>query len=265
MFQITSRPPSARIKLRHRAREPSVSKFSWRPSRDEITLASIPIRPCKKKPRFFFHPPATARASNPIHVFFRSVVGRCALTSHGLSRRNVMYMYQVRRTTRSRHQPPPPTRQFSWSAFFFFFFRDRCPVRRSPTVLFATISSPPLPSSPKRKARMSPPPQSPRCSRPSPSTVPPPPEPLSINGILREHCRSRLFVRPLHWTSDHLRLLDCRFVLQTAQLGGAAGSQQQLDREVVRVATDLSCATERSFKHLVIKYIFELRGAARLE
>lgn len=35
-----------------------------------------------------------------------------------------MYMYQVRRTTRSRHQPPPPTRQFSWSAFFFFFSRS---------------------------------------------------------------------------------------------------------------------------------------------
>lgn len=38
------------------------------------------------------------------------------------------------------------------------------------------------------------------------------PEPASINAILRDHCRTRLFVQPILWTSQHLRLLDCQFV-----------------------------------------------------
>ncbi|KAI1157805.1 hypothetical protein F5B18DRAFT_139175 [Nemania serpens] len=42
------------------------------------------------------------------------------------------------------------------------------------------------------------------------------PEPSSINSIIREHNRSRLYVRPLHWTSQHLQLLGCRFVLKKA-------------------------------------------------
>jgi hypothetical protein len=37
------------------------------------------------------------------------------------------------------------------------------------------------------------------------------PEPGSINAILREHCRTRLFVAPIIWTSEQLRLLECRF------------------------------------------------------
>jgi hypothetical protein len=54
--------------------------------------------------------------------------------------------------------------------------------------------------------------------RPSPTDGPGAvPEPLSINSILRQHCRSRLYVPPLHWTSDHLQLLDCRFALKRAR------------------------------------------------
>lgn len=37
------------------------------------------------------------------------------------------------------------------------------------------------------------------------------PELGSINAILREHCRTRLFVEPIIWTCEHLRLLECRF------------------------------------------------------
>ena len=37
------------------------------------------------------------------------------------------------------------------------------------------------------------------------------PDPLSLNGILRQHSRARLYVMPLHWTSTHLQLLRCRF------------------------------------------------------
>lgn len=38
------------------------------------------------------------------------------------------------------------------------------------------------------------------------------PEPASLNAILRDHCRTRLYVRPLVWTMDQPRLLGCCFV-----------------------------------------------------
>lgn len=42
------------------------------------------------------------------------------------------------------------------------------------------------------------------------------PERASLNAIIRENNRERLFVQPLHWRSRHLQLLDCRFVLVEA-------------------------------------------------
>ena len=39
-----------------------------------------------------------------------------------------------------------------------------------------------------------------------------PPQLLSLNDLLRQHCHDRLYVKPLHWTAQHLRLLKCRFV-----------------------------------------------------
>lgn len=41
---------------------------------------------------------------------------------------------------------------------------------------------------------------------------------LSINEIFRKHSRDRLFVHPLHWTSQHLGLLECRFARINAEL-----------------------------------------------
>ncbi|PTB50917.1 hypothetical protein M431DRAFT_499039 [Trichoderma harzianum CBS 226.95] len=38
-----------------------------------------------------------------------------------------------------------------------------------------------------------------------------PPEPSSINGILRQHCRKSLYVKPLYWKLQHLELLGCQF------------------------------------------------------
>jgi hypothetical protein len=38
------------------------------------------------------------------------------------------------------------------------------------------------------------------------------PEPASINAMLREHCRTRLYVHPIAWTTDQPRLLGCQFV-----------------------------------------------------
>ncbi|KND91536.1 hypothetical protein TOPH_03863 [Tolypocladium ophioglossoides CBS 100239] len=38
------------------------------------------------------------------------------------------------------------------------------------------------------------------------------PEAKSIHAIMRQHCRSRLYVHPLFWTAEHLKLLGCEFV-----------------------------------------------------
>lgn len=48
------------------------------------------------------------------------------------------------------------------------------------------------------------------CGRPSATG---PGEPTSIRNILQENCRARLYVPPIAWTSDHLRLLECQFLL----------------------------------------------------
>ncbi|KAK1749576.1 hypothetical protein QBC47DRAFT_395580 [Echria macrotheca] len=42
-------------------------------------------------------------------------------------------------------------------------------------------------------------------------------EPSSINCILRENNRVRLFVYPLQWTSKHLLLLGCKFLRKTVR------------------------------------------------
>ena len=38
-----------------------------------------------------------------------------------------------------------------------------------------------------------------------------PPQPFSLNDLLRQHCHDRLYIKPLHWTAQHLQLLKCRF------------------------------------------------------
>ena len=38
------------------------------------------------------------------------------------------------------------------------------------------------------------------------------PQSLSLNDLLRRHCRDRLYVPPLRWTAQHVQLLKCRFV-----------------------------------------------------
>ncbi|KAJ5544683.1 hypothetical protein N7461_006987 [Penicillium sp. DV-2018c] len=49
----------------------------------------------------------------------------------------------------------------------------------------------------------------------SPQTTardPPAPTSISIQSILRQNCRMRLYVQPIAWTSTHLRLLELRFL-----------------------------------------------------
>ncbi|KAK3358785.1 hypothetical protein B0T25DRAFT_531157 [Lasiosphaeria hispida] len=51
---------------------------------------------------------------------------------------------------------------------------------------------------------------------PSPVSLSQSPEPSSINNILRNHSRDRLYIPPLQWTAQHLDLLGCRFVRNKA-------------------------------------------------
>ncbi|KAH0493752.1 hypothetical protein TgHK011_000403 [Trichoderma gracile] len=44
-----------------------------------------------------------------------------------------------------------------------------------------------------------------------------PTTPLSINQLLRLHCRERLFVHPVEWTHRHLELLECSFAPSTPE------------------------------------------------
>ena len=52
-----------------------------------------------------------------------------------------------------------------------------------------------------------------------------PPQPLSLNDLLRQHCHDRLYVKPLHWTAQHLQLLKCRFVRRQRIPQPASSSQ----------------------------------------
>ena len=52
-----------------------------------------------------------------------------------------------------------------------------------------------------------------------------PPQPFSLNDLLRQHCHDRLYVKPLHWTAQHLQLLKCRFVRRQRIPQPASSSQ----------------------------------------
>lgn len=56
-----------------------------------------------------------------------------------------------------------------------------------------------------------------------------PPQPNSINAIIREHCRHRLYVRPELWTLKQLKLLGCEFVLKELPPRGQKLPPTELD------------------------------------
>ncbi|RSL97464.1 hypothetical protein CDV31_013016 [Fusarium ambrosium] len=121
------------------------------------------------------------------------------------------------------------------------------------------------------------------------------PQPSSINSIIRKHSRSRLYVSPFHWTSQHLQLLDCQFVLEKAaqqqnersgpgqgrrsgsankgccSKGKATGDQQQYGEAAnlpteaaIRAAVDhLRNAGTSAFKTLAIQDLLEDDGIHR--
>jgi hypothetical protein len=54
------------------------------------------------------------------------------------------------------------------------------------------------------------------------------PQPLSLNDLLRRHCRDRLYVPPLRWTAQHVQLLECRFVPRPRTPQLASSTQARL-------------------------------------
>src|SRR5271154_3538181 len=54
------------------------------------------------------------------------------------------------------------------------------------------------------------------------------PQPLSLNDLLRQHCRDRLYVPPLRWTAQHVQLLNCRFVPRPPTPQPASSTQARL-------------------------------------
>jgi len=68
------------------------------------------------------------------------------------------------------------------------------------------------PSPPTQRRRTSSPCSSTPCpTKPASRKTSTAPEPNSIYDILRRNCRSRLYVPPIIWTSEHVRLLNCEF------------------------------------------------------
>ena len=55
-----------------------------------------------------------------------------------------------------------------------------------------------------------------------------PPQPFSLNDLLRQHCHDRLYIKPLHWTAQHLQLLKCRFVRRQRTLQPTSSTQDGL-------------------------------------
>jgi len=91
------------------------------------------------------------------------------------------------------------------------------------------------------------------------------PEPSSINGILRENNRDRLFVCPLQWTSQHLLLLRCQF-RKTARWKSKsknAGSRAQddddaLSEPITCVVDNLLHAYSSEIKTSSIRHLLQI-------
>lgn len=56
----------------------------------------------------------------------------------------------------------------------------------------------------------------------------------SINGILRQHARQRLYVRPLHSTAEHLHLLGCEFITDPRAVVGKLRKETEADGELIQ-------------------------------
>ena len=95
--------------------------------------------------------------------------------------------------------------------------RQTVPRKRKPSTDLASPRPHPRPS-PQPSSAAPNKPQSTSLATPN-TLFPMAPEPGSINAILREHCRARLYVRPVAWTVEQPRLLGCRFILRKLPSG----------------------------------------------
>jgi hypothetical protein len=94
-----------------------------------------------------------------------------------------------------------------------------------------------------------------------------PPQPFSLNDILRRHCRDRLYVQPLYWTAQHVQLLDCRFIHRESTLQPASSTpssegeqsredpkvdkhppKDEKDADLERAARRLACGTSATYQ-----------------
>ena len=90
-----------------------------------------------------------------------------------------------------------------------------------------------------------------------------PPQPGSIQAIIREQCRSRLYVPPIAWTSNQPRLLGCRFVFKQPQVRGQkqddAGNKNatQQPQERLVAATRLARPGMASWRKVAVGELLE--------
>lgn len=120
---------------------------------------------------------------------------------------------------------------------------------------------------------------------PTPAATPPVQqhEAPSINSIIRQHNRVRLYVPPLKWNMQHLELLGCRFVpgkprkkrrISASERGTRSGSATRRQQRgegtalsnaaAVRMASGhLIHARTNSFKTLAIRELLEDYGTNR--
>lgn len=86
------------------------------------------------------------------------------------------------------------------------------------------------------------------------------PESGSINAILREHCRTRLFVTPISWTSEQLRLLESRFNSQGVppppQKKADAAPQQAPLENIITLLQGYSCLS--FYEHVIEALLAEM-------
>src|ERR1700722_10911123 len=83
-----------------------------------------------------------------------------------------------------------------------------------------------------------------------------PPQSFSLNGLLRQHCRDRLYVQPLHWTAQHLQLLGCRFVrrLRTPEPASSTHVNEQ-DTDLEYAFSRLVCSIYLLDKLAGLRYL----------
>lgn len=125
-------------------------------------------------------------------------------------------------------------------------------------------------SSPRKRKATEPPSDSSRRPSTRPRRAPPvsksqllasaSPEPGSINATLREHSRSRLYVRPIAWTMNQPRLLGCQFVpceppFESQRVGERTTPprDQELHQELIDIVKLLQGPGDRSSKKAAVK------------